>query len=514
MTSKRTVLIILFFLLVTAVLAACSANTETVEVEVTRVVTETVEVEGEAVEVTIVVTETEIVEVEADEVAEEPAEEEMEEEAMEEEADIELEDGGSDDVSATGSEDATGDSPPPPDTGPKVETERTEATPMPETAEAEARSAESDSDSVTEPIATSSDDESVSVELTLDQGSRLTAGEVDDNAQWDDYLLYLRNYSGASVIEINVSERHQMLVNDSQGNPILGARIGIEANGQEVMALRTHSNGRANFYPKALPIQNQADEYTVNIAVNGLVNTFTINPNGSQREYIITHTGGDQLQPTARLDVLFLIDATGSMADEIFQLKENIRAIAAQIDALPVQPDVRFGMVTYRDRGDAYLTNVTDFTPNVEQFAAELAQVEAAGGGDYPEDLNEALSQAIHQPEWRVENTVSLVFLVADAPPHLDYGQENHYAAELMEAAERGIKIYPIASSGLDSQGEYVFRQLAQVTNGRFIFLTYGAEGAGSTGTETDLNVSDYTVSSLDGLVVKIVEEELAFLIR
>jgi hypothetical protein len=100
---------------------------------------------------------------------------------------------------------------------------------------------------------------------------------------------------------------------------------------------------------------------------------------------------------------------------------------------------------------------------------------------------------------------------VADAPPHLDYGQQNHYAVEMLEAAERGIKIYPIASSGLDEQGEYIFRQLAQATGGRFIFLTYGPEGPGTPGDETTFNVDQYTVSSLDDLVVQVVEEELAY---
>ncbi|MEJ2748308.1 MAG: VWA domain-containing protein, partial [Anaerolineae bacterium] len=263
---------------------------------------------------------------------------------------------------------------------------------------------------------------------------------------------------------------------------------------------------RVYFFPRAYPVQ--ADEYQVNAASQ----SFAIPANGSQREWFVTVENSGDGEDAVNLDVLFLIDATGSMSDEINQLKENIRAISAQIDALPSQPDVRFGMVTYRDRGDAYLTNVTDFTPNVDEFAADLAQVYADGGGDYPEDLNQALSEAIHQPEWRVNDTVSLIFLVADAPPHLDYGQQDHYAVEMFQAAQRGIKIYPIASSGLDSQGEYIFRQLAQVTGGRFIFLTYGAEGPGSAGTETEFEVSDYTVSSLDALVVKIVEEELAHL--
>ncbi|KAA3662174.1 MAG: VWA domain-containing protein, partial [Chloroflexi bacterium] len=484
---------------------------EVVTVEVTRVVTETVEIEGETVEVTVVVVETVTEEVEVP-AAEEPAAEAPIMEEAEEEA---LEEAIGDDMSAIGSEDATGDGPPPPDTGPKVESDRTETSSTESAVEAEVRSADSDGETAVAeaPLSTSAEDPIV-VDLALDQGSRLTAGEVDDNAQWDDYLLYLRNYIGASVMRVDVSERHQILVTDSQGNPVLGARIGVEANGEEVMVLRTYSNGRTLFFPRALNPDQQAQLYNLKITVNGLTETFDISADSSQREWTIVHPGADQLPTSVNLDVMFLIDATGSMSDEINQLKENIRAIAAQADALPSQPNVRFGMVTYRDREDAYLTEVTDFTPDVESFANALALVRAEGGGDYPEDLNEALFQSIHQTEWRIENTVSLIFLVADAPPHLDYGQQNHYAVEMLEAMERGIKIYPIASSGLDSQGEYVFRQLAQVTNGRFIFLTYGEEGAGSTGTETNFNVSDYTVSSLDQMVINIIEEELSHRIR
>ncbi len=507
---KRIIFSTLFLLSFTILLAACggSAEPEEVIIEVTRVMTETVEIEGEAVVVTRVVEESAAEEAE---IQEEPAAEAPMEEVDEEALEAIV----GDDMSAIGSEDATGDGPPPPDTGPKVESTRTEASSTESVTAAEVRSADSDGETAVSAAPLSAvAEEPVTVDLTLDQGSRLTAGEVDDNAQWDDYLLYLRNYSGASVMRVDVSERHQILVTDSRGNPVLGARIGIEANGEEVMVLRTHSDGRSLFFPHALAPDQQAQVYNLTVTVNELAETVAIPAGDSQREWIIVHPGADQLPAIVNLDVMFLIDATGSMSDEINQLKENIRAIAAQVDALPSQPNVRFGMVTYRDREDAYLTNVTDFTPDVESFAGELALVQADGGGDYPEDLNEALYQSIHQAEWRIENTVSLIFLVADAPPHLDYGQQNHYAVEMLEAAKRGIKIYPIASSGLDSQGEYVFRQLAQVTNGRFIFLTYGEEGPGSTGTETNLNVSDYTVSSLDQMVINIIEEELSHRIR
>jgi len=390
---------------------------------------------------------------------------------------------------AEGSEYISGQAPPPPDEGAKVETEREVST------EGEA-------------IA----DTSVRAETEPSPNSRLTAGEVDDNAQWDDYLLYLRDYSGAAVIRVDVSERHQILVQDSQQRPILGATIAISANNQPITTLRTFSNGRATFHPRAYPATG--DDYTLIITVNDAVETLTIPADTLQRQWVVTHPGGDQLPSTNFLDVLFLLDATGSMSDEINQLKENIHAIAAQIEALPAQPSVRFGLVIYRDQGEEFLTQVSDFTPDVDAFAEVLAQVQAEGGGDYPEDLNTALTQTVHDVEWRVDGAVSLIFLVADAPPHLDYGQEMDYAVAMRDAVERGVKIYPIASSGLDEQGEYVLRQLAQFTNGRFLFLTYGASGPGSTGTETEFDVSDYTVSSLDQLVVRIIEEELAHLIR
>lgn len=417
-------------------------------------------------------------------------------------------------VSATGSERAGDEPPAPPEDGRKVEVTRVAADAVvviEEPFAGEAGAAVASAPLATPAPAVELGDRAeitaAGAGLTLDQNSRLTAGEVDDNAQWDDYLLYLRDYSGAFVERVNVGERHQIWVQDGQERPLVGQEVNITANGEPVTTLRTHSDGRVYFFPRVYPVQ--ADEYRVDV----MGQSFIIPANGSQREWFVTLPESEGGGETAvNLDILFLIDATGSMADEINQLKENIRAISAQIDALPSRPDVRFGMVTYRDQGDAYLTNVTDFTPNVEEFAADLAQVYADGGGDYPEDLNQALSDAIHRSEWRVNDTVSLIFLVADAPPHLDYGQQNHYAVEMFQAAQRGIKIYPIASSGLDSQGEYIFRQLAQVTGGRFIFLTYGAAGPGSTGTETEFEVSDYTVSSLDALVVKIVEEELAHL--
>jgi hypothetical protein len=113
-----------------------------------------------------------------------------------------------------------------------------------------------------------------------------------------------------------------------------------------------------------------------------------------------------------------------------------------------------------------------------------------------------------------VENTVSLIFLVADAPPHLDTGpQVPSYTVAMTDATELGISVFPIASGGLDQQGEYIFRQIAQFTGGHFIFLTYEEtpQSSGEPGRD-DMSVTEgsFTVEDLDVLVVRLIEEEIA----
>lgn len=341
------------------------------------------------------------------------------------------------------------------------------------------------------------------------QNSTLRAGSVDDNAQWDDYLLYRLRFAdwGVHVHDIDVSERHTIQVHDPSGRPVLSASVTVlDPQGHELAAMQTYADGRARFFPRASD-DPEAERYQVRVEKAGAETTITIDR--QTREHTVTLDARPASDPV-RLDVHFLIDATGSMSDEIQQLKDNMIAISERIHRLPTNPDVRFGMTIYRDRGDVFVSRTFDFTPDVESFTAELREVVADGGGDYAESLNEGLHNAIHQPEWRLDETVSLIFLVADAPPHLDYQGDEDYAEEVFVAAQRGIKIFPIASSGLDDQGEYIFRQLAQITSGKFLFLTYGANGG--PGDETTHHVDDYSVLSLDELVVRLVEEELAHL--
>ena len=341
----------------------------------------------------------------------------------------------------------------------------------------------------------------------------LSAGEVDDNELWEEYQEYLERYEGPPVHRVDVSERYIITVLDNSGRPVPNALVRITADGDDLFQGLTYANGQTLFFPKASALDIEVESLQVFAEKYGVSQAKEFSRGGETGWQLTlnvdtSYKGGLHLD-VLHLDVLFLLDSTGSMADEIDQIKTTLLSISARISDLPSQPDLRFGMVSYRDRGDAYVTCVFDFDDDVSRFSNTIRGVRADGGGDGPESLNEALHVAIHRPEWRTGDAVRLVFLLADAPPHLDYEDDFDYAVEMIEARRRGIKVFSVASSGLDSQGEFIFRQIAQHTMGRFIFLLYAGHGEGL-GTPHD--VGEFTIEHLDVLVVRLIEEELTVL--
>lgn len=346
--------------------------------------------------------------------------------------------------------------------------------------------------------------------------AEIKAGEVDDNKLWDDYLLYRIKAAKKGFVfhNVDVSERYVISATTKDQAPILGARVRIYSGQTLVSDTYTYANGQTLFFPKASQDAAGSHSFDVVVEKDGVSSKFTLN---RQEKYTwaVTLDGVTPSADRPKLDVVFLLDATGSMGDEIAQLQSNILAISSKINALPGQPDVRYGMVTYRDRGDEYVTRIYQFTPNVQKFQTDLSQVMAGGGGDNPESLNAGLHDAVNGLEWRGSDTIKLVFLVADAPPHLDYADDYDYAQEMVQATRRGIKIFSLAASGLDDQGEYIFRQMAEYTMGHFIFITYADQGGngGAPGENTNKNVSkdDYSVELLDQLVLRLIKTELAY---
>lgn len=146
-----------------------------------------------------------------------------------------------------------------------------------------------------------------------------------------------------------------------------------------------------------------------------------------------------------RVDLVFVLDTTGSMGGLIQTAKDKIWSIATTMARAQPAPEIRIGLVAYRDRGDQYVTQVFDLTSDLDSMYAHLMDFKADGGGDGPEAVNQALQDAIARMSWNTQqDTYKAVFLVGDAPPHLDYQDDVQYPASVALARQRGIVINTI----------------------------------------------------------------------
>jgi Mg-chelatase subunit ChlD len=352
--------------------------------------------------------------------------------------------------------------------------------------------------------------------LRSSQTAVVTAGVVDDNADFGEYLAYRQRNSHQPVRDRDISERYLLEVTDAGGRPVHDAEVAVQRPGvaAPVMWARTDTAGRVWLHPRAFMTSDLNNERTLGVAVRKGSAQARATLLRGQTQAVQVRLGGQSKAQRPRLDLVFMVDATGSMGDEIGKLKASMRAMADQMAQLPGQPDICYGLVAYRDRGDAFITRTHDFTNDLSAFQNLLSRVQAQGGGDTPEALNEALHEVVHSLSWRTA-AARLVVLVADAPPHLDYGGPQ-YDSDMQAALAKGIKLFAVGASGLDPVGEYVFRQMAQYTAGRFVFLTYkdAANPASGPGTQTVHDVKNYSVQTLDKLVVRLVSEEMARLVK
>jgi Mg-chelatase subunit ChlD len=145
-----------------------------------------------------------------------------------------------------------------------------------------------------------------------------------------------------------------------------------------------------------------------------------------------------------KVDVVFVLDTTGSMSGLIQTAKDKIWAIASTMASAQPTPEIRIGLVAYRDRGDQYVTKRIDLSDDLDSVYAALMDFQADGGGDTPESVNQALFDAVHQMSWsQGDQAYQVIFLVGDAPPHMDYN-EAQYPAIVSDAIAKGIVINTI----------------------------------------------------------------------
>jgi Mg-chelatase subunit ChlD len=172
-----------------------------------------------------------------------------------------------------------------------------------------------------------------------------------------------------------------------------------------------------------------------------------------------------------RVDVVFVLDTTGSMGGLIDGAKAKIWSISNEILRGTPTPEVRVGLVAYRDKGDDYVTQLTDLTTDLDSVYDKLMGFQAGGGGDTPEHVNQGLKDAIDKMAWsKDKDSLKIIFLVGDAPPHEDYNDKFDHLSLAKKAIERGIIINTIRC-GSDPDTGRVWKEIAERSDGSFVTI-------------------------------------------
>ncbi|KAA3604075.1 MAG: VWA domain-containing protein [Calditrichaeota bacterium] len=338
----------------------------------------------------------------------------------------------------------------------------------------------------------------------------LKAGFVDDNKQFNHYLNFLEKFEKKVKHDwLEVGEKITFKAQDSNGNSLPNALVEIYSDDKFLRKGKTYSDGTFLFFPNEY---SQKDNLTAKVYYNQNTVETQFEVNGKREVEIILANEIKNSPQEIPLDVLFIFDTTGSMGEEIDRLKSTIELIKINLESLKPKPQVRFGMVLYKDRGDSYVTKVIPLTTDLKSFQSELNKVRASGGGDTREDLNSALEDAMTKIEWN-ENGIKTSFVITDAPPQIDYkNQTYNYSQAVRDAQEKGVKIFTIGTGGLDIQGEFVLRQISQYTYSKYVFLHYGEKGesdGGKVGSVSHHTGTNYQTDKLEAILIQILKEEM-----
>ncbi len=169
-----------------------------------------------------------------------------------------------------------------------------------------------------------------------------------------------------------------------------------------------------------------------------------------------------------RIEVCFVLDTTGSMGGLIEGAKQKIWSIANEMINAKPTPELKLGLIGYRDKGDDYVVKSFPMTDDIDAVYAHLRGFEAAGGGDTPESVNEALAEAIDKMSWSQDRSVlKIIFLVGDAPPHMDYADGPKYPELCKAAAKKDLIINTVQCGGM-AETTPIWQEIAKLSEGSF----------------------------------------------
>ena len=326
----------------------------------------------------------------------------------------------------------------------------------------------------------------------------LTAGEWKDlknidfwknvlnNNQWHQ-LMEKRNLFARNIVHVKVL--------DNNSNPCFNIPVELKDDKNNVVYTSvTDINGDAFL----LYDLNNSGEKTEKVRVKNIEYNVT---NGGVTTIVL-----DVASSPKQLDLLFMIDTTGSMGDELRYLQAELRDVIRKVSQSSEELSINLSVNFYRDTGDEYVVRDFEFTSDIEQAIKDLNKQTSDGGGDYPEAVHGALENIVDQHQWRNES-IKLCFMVLDAPPHSEseiQGINQAMTSDIKQMSAKGIRFIPVASSGVDTETEFLLRSWAVMTGGTYTFLT---DHSGIGNSHLEPTIGEYEVEKLNDLLVRVISE-------
>ena len=339
------------------------------------------------------------------------------------------------------------------------------------------------------------------------QAGQLTASEWSDIKNYDFYKslfvgsqesqegIFTRYYQNGYFDTLNMID-----VTVKNGDVLLsGAIVELTDNNQNIIYKAvTNANGIAYLFPKTEELLN-IEFISIKHQNKSLNENYQYSLENTSLIYELDSTDNKK----DIIEIMFVIDTTGSMGDEIRYLKAEIDYVISEVQDLHPDTTIKLALLFYRDLSDAYVTRYFDFTTNIEVQKQNLSKQSAAGGGDFPEAVDIALDEAVAK-NWSTDNTTKLIFHVLDAPPHDKQEDMTRYFNAINTASAKGIRMIPVASSGIDKYTEYLLRNEAMMTGGTYVFLT---DHSGIGNSHLEATVGEVDVEYLNNLLIRLIGE-------
>ncbi len=346
---------------------------------------------------------------------------------------------------------------------------------------------------------------------------QITAGEWSDLDNWSfwENLMLGQNPENdwsdmISYWGINTLDRYPVVVKYNI-HPVNNVTVQLSQSGNILWETKTDNSGQAELFSSVFQQPNKQTD--LDIVVTDGTNTMTVDVDTSatwENPQVIDIDGTFPNKPTPAytLDLMFMIDTTGSMGDELNYIKAELQDVIQRVNNDNSGLTIRISCNFYRDEGDDYVVRSFPFSDNISTVLDNLNQQNSAGGGDYEEAVDQALMNAIDLQvhSWSNDAYSRLLFLVLDAPPHHEANiiDDIHYAVQ--KSAELGIKIIPVAASGADKNTEFLLRFIDILTGGTYVFIT---NDSGIGGDHIEPTVGEYEVEFLNDLIIRLINENV-----